>query len=61
MSQIALQKKRCIKKKSLIPFYQTFSLEHTAYNSAKYDCQEYLDKIVQSGKLFHQYLLFTWS
>lgn len=38
-----------------------FSLDYTAYNSAKCDCQEYLDKIIQSGKLFHQHLFFTWS
>lgn len=46
--------------KSFTLFCQTNSplLEHTAYNSAKYDCQGLLSlcvRVVQGGKLLHQH------
>lgn len=57
---------KCLhKRKDILKSFTLFCqinsplLEHTAYNSAKYDCQEFLRlcaRFVQNGKLLHQHI-----
>lgn len=57
--KVSLQKKICIEIINLFCQINSALLEHIAYNSAKYDCQEFLSlcaRFVQSGKLLHQYI-----
>lgn len=63
--EIIFTEAKCLyKRKDVLKSFTLFCqinsplLEHTAYNSAKYDCQEFLSlcaRFVQSEKLLHQH------